>query len=157
MIYGIPAGNKLHPSGVARSLKERITLKRTMDQLSKDLHAFDNTDSVMHNYPRLARQQAKDGYAIIIINNSDTAGPASRKPAVLSEIRDGSTGEITKKPVRGLPVYRTVQQGVRRPLAAQAARHLPGCLLKQPQTPEDGLLCPKGSCKSADQENLPCA
>ncbi len=38
----------------------------------------------------------KDDYAVIIIDNSDIAKPASRKLEALSEIRDGSTGEITQ-------------------------------------------------------------
>lgn len=40
MIYGILAGNKLHLSEIARSLKESITLKKTIDRLSKNLHAL---------------------------------------------------------------------------------------------------------------------
>ena len=96
MIYGILAGNKLHLSEIARALKESITLKKTIDRLSKNLHAFDGKDSVMHNYLGLVRQQVKDDYAVIIIDNSDIAKPASRKLEALSEIRDGSTGEITQ-------------------------------------------------------------
>ncbi len=96
MIYGILAGNKMHLSEIARSLKESITLKKTIDRPSKNLHAFDNTDSIMHNYLRLVKQQVKDGYAVIIINNSDIAKPTSRKLETLSEIRDGSTGELTQ-------------------------------------------------------------
>ena len=96
MTYGILAGNKLHLSEIARSLKESITLKKTIDRLSKNLHAFDGKDSVMHNYLGLVRQQVKDDYAVIIIDNSDIVKPASTKPEALSEIRDGSTGEITQ-------------------------------------------------------------
>ena len=96
MIYGILAGNKLHLSEIARSLKESITLKKTIDRLSKNLHAFDGKDSVMHNYLGLVRQQVKDDYAVIIIDNSDIVKPASTKLKALSEIRDGSTGEITQ-------------------------------------------------------------
>ena len=40
MIYGILAGNKLHLSGIARSLNENITLKKTIDRLSRNLSAF---------------------------------------------------------------------------------------------------------------------
>lgn len=96
MIYVILAGNKLHLSEIARSLKESITLKKTIDRLSKNLHAFDSKDSVMHNYLGLVKQQVKDDYAVIIIDNSDIAKPASRKLEALSEIRDGSNGEITQ-------------------------------------------------------------
>lgn len=35
MIYGILAGNKLHLSKIARSLNENITLKKTIDRLSR--------------------------------------------------------------------------------------------------------------------------
>ena len=96
MVYGILAGNKPHLSEIARSLKESITLKKTIDRLSKNLHAFDGKDSVMHNYLGLVRQQVKDDYAVIIIDNSDIVKPASTKLEALSEIRDGSTGEITQ-------------------------------------------------------------
>lgn len=41
MIYGILAGNKLHLSEIARSLKEIITLKKTIERLSRNLHDFD--------------------------------------------------------------------------------------------------------------------
>lgn len=50
MVYGILAGNRLHLSEIARSLKENITLKKTIDRLSKNLNAFDGKDSLMHNY-----------------------------------------------------------------------------------------------------------
>ena len=38
----------------------------------------------------------KEDYAVIVIDNSDIAKPASRKLEARSEIRDGSTGEITQ-------------------------------------------------------------
>lgn len=38
----------------------------------------------------------KEDYAVIVIDNSDIAKPASRKLEALTEIRDGSTGEITQ-------------------------------------------------------------
>ncbi len=36
LIYGILAGNKLHLGGIARSLRESVTLKKTIDQRSTD-------------------------------------------------------------------------------------------------------------------------
>ncbi len=120
MIYGILAGNKLHLSEIARSLKENITLKKTIDRLSRNLYAFDDKDSLLHNYLPLVKRHVKDDYAVIIIDNSDIAKPASKKPEALSEIRDGSTGEITqgyltidavalsKKGKMPLPVYEKI-------------------------------------------------
>lgn len=50
----------------------------------------------MQNYLSLVKQYVKEDYAVIVIDNSDIAKPASRKREALSEIRDGSTGEITQ-------------------------------------------------------------
>ncbi len=94
--YGILAENKLHLSEIAHFLKEDITLKKTIDQLSRNLNAFDEKESVMQDYLSLVKQQAKEDYAVIVIDNSDIAKPASRKLEALSEIRDGNTGEITQ-------------------------------------------------------------
>ena len=96
MIYGILAGNKLHLSEIARSLKEDITLKKTIDRLSGNLNEFEDEQLIMKDYLSLVKQHVKDDYAVIIIDNSDIARPASRKLEALSDIRDGSTGEITK-------------------------------------------------------------
>lgn len=51
----------------------------------------------MHNYLSLVKRHVEDDYAVIIVDNSDIARPASRKLKTLSEIRDGSTGEITQE------------------------------------------------------------
>lgn len=96
MIYGILAGNKLHLSEIARSLKENITIKKTIDRLSNNLRSFGDKDSLMHNYLSLVNRHVKEDYAVLIIDNSDIAKPASKKLEALSEIRDGSTGEITQ-------------------------------------------------------------
>lgn len=120
MIYGILAGNKLHLSEIARSLKEDITLKKTIDRLSKNLGVFKDRDTIMHNYISLVKRHIKEDYAVIIIDNSDIAKPASKNLEALSEIRDGSTGEITQgyltieaavlseKGKQPLPVYEKV-------------------------------------------------
>lgn len=96
MLYGILAGNKVHLSEIARSLKESITLKKTIERLSRNLNAFEDKELLMQDYLSLVRQHVKEDYAVIVIDNSDIAKPASRKLEALSEIRDGSTGEITQ-------------------------------------------------------------
>lgn len=96
MLYGILAGNKVHLSEIARSLKEDIKLKKTIERLSRNLNSFEEKRPVMQDYLSLVKQHVKDDYAVIVIDNSDIAKPASRKLEALSEIRDGSTGEITQ-------------------------------------------------------------
>ena len=63
MVYGILAGNKLHLSEIARSLKENITLKKTIDRLSRNLGAFDGKQVVMQDYLSLVKQHIKEDYA----------------------------------------------------------------------------------------------
>ncbi len=96
MLYGILTGNKLHLSEIARSLKEEITLKKTIERLSRNLNAFEEKQSLMQDYLSLVKQHIKEDYAVIVIDNSDIAKPASRKMEALSQIRDGSTGETTQ-------------------------------------------------------------
>ncbi len=96
MLYGILAGNKVHLSEIARSLKEDIKLKKTIERLSRNLNSFEGKQTLMQDYLSLVKQHVKEDYAVIVIDNSDIAKPESRKMEALSEIRDGSTGEITK-------------------------------------------------------------
>ena len=79
MLYGILAGNKLHLSEISRSLKEHISLKKTIERLSRNLNAFDRKQDIMRNYLSLIKQHVKEDYAVIVIDNSDIAKPASRK------------------------------------------------------------------------------
>ncbi len=50
MVHVILAGNKLHLSKIARSLKENITLKKTIGRMSRNLNAFDGKQAVMQDY-----------------------------------------------------------------------------------------------------------
>ncbi len=49
MIYGLLEGSKTHLSEIKRSLKESITLKKTIERLSRNLHDFDDGKRVMDN------------------------------------------------------------------------------------------------------------
>ena len=93
MLYGLLEGKKAHLSEIARSLKEDITLKKTIERLSRNLNSFNSGDCIMDNYMKLAKSCIKEN-AVLIIDNSDIAKPCSNKLEALSEIRDGSTGEI---------------------------------------------------------------
>ena len=60
MIYGILAGNKVHLSEIARSLNETISLKKTIDRLSRNLFAFTQKDLVMKNYISEVKKQINE-------------------------------------------------------------------------------------------------
>lgn len=80
----------------ARSLKETISLKKTIDRLSRNLSAFEEKQMVMENYISLVKKQVDEDYAVIVIDNSDIIKPCSRKMEAISDVLDGSTGEIKK-------------------------------------------------------------
>lgn len=105
MIYGIIASNKLHLSEIGHSLKKSITLKKTIEHLSRNLHNFKTQTMLWDNYLSLVRQHIKDEYAVIVIDNSDITKPASTKPEALADVRDRNTGEITKG-------YQTIEASV---------------------------------------------
>ena len=96
MIYGILEGNKVHLSEIARSLKETISLKKTIDRLSRNLFAFEGQETVMENYISLIKKQIDEDHAVIVIDNSDITKPCSPMMEAISDVRDGSTGEIKK-------------------------------------------------------------
>lgn len=85
MIYGIFAGNKVHLSEIASSLKEGITSKKTIDRLARNLNVFDEKRSVMQGYLSLVIRHVKEDYAVIVIDNSDIAKLVSGKLGALSE------------------------------------------------------------------------
>ena len=96
MLYGILEGNKVHLSEIARSLKETISLKKTIDRLSRNLSAFEEKETVMENYISLVKKQTDEDHAVIVIDNSDITKPCSPKMEAISDVHDGSTGEIKK-------------------------------------------------------------
>lgn len=96
MLYGILAGNKVHLSEIARSLNENITLKKTIDRLSRNLSSFDMKDTVMENYISEVKKHIDEENAVIVIDNSDITKPCSPKMEAISDVHDGSTGEIRK-------------------------------------------------------------
>lgn len=93
MLYGLLEGKKAHLSEIARSLKENITLKKTIERLSRNLNSFNSADCIMDNYMKLVKSHIKEN-AVLIIDNSDIAKPYSKQLEALSEVRDGSTGEM---------------------------------------------------------------
>ena len=96
MLYGILESNKVHLSGIARSLEENTSLKKTIDRLSKNLFSFDGKENIMKNYINLVKKEINEKSCVIVIDNSDITKPYSKKMEALSDVRDGSTGEIKK-------------------------------------------------------------
>lgn len=96
IVYGLLEGNSVHLSNIARCLKENITLKKTIERLSRNLYNFDKKEIVMKNYMAIIDEHIKENYAVVAIDNSEFAKRFSKKMEELSKIRDGSTKQITK-------------------------------------------------------------
>ena len=50
----------------------------------------------MKNYIQLVKKETNEKSPVIVIDNSDITKPYSKKMEALSDVRDGSTGEIKK-------------------------------------------------------------
>ena len=96
MLYGILESNKVHLSEIARPLEENTSLKKTIDRLSRNLSSFDGKENIMQNYIQLVKKEINETSSVIVIDNSDITKPYSKKIEALSDVRDGSTGEIKK-------------------------------------------------------------
>lgn len=96
MVYGILESNTVHLSEIARSLEEKTSLKKTMDRLSRNLSLFNGKENITKNYTRLVKKESNEKSSVIIIDNSDITKTYSKKREALSDVRDGSTGEIKK-------------------------------------------------------------
>ena len=88
ILYGILAGNKVHLSEIARSLNENISLKKTIDRLSRNLFAFKEKDLVMENYISEVKKQINENQAVIVIDNSDITKPCSPKMEAISDVHE---------------------------------------------------------------------
>jgi hypothetical protein len=92
MMYGLLAGQSCHLSKIARAIGEDIALKKTIDRLSRNLGAFAGGAVLFENCVRAAKGYFSDR-TILIVDDSDTTKPCSRKLEGLGTARDGSTGE----------------------------------------------------------------
>lgn len=96
MLYGILAGNKVYLSKIARSLNETITLKKTIDRLSRNLSSLlSKRDGIGKPYCA-GKKQMDENHAVIVIDNSDITKPCRPKMKAIFDVHDRSTGEIRK-------------------------------------------------------------
>ena len=94
MFYGMLESQSTHLSNISRALKEEITLKKTIDRLSRNLGRFVENDAIIENYMGIVKENINN-LSVLIIDNSDISKPYSEMLDSLCEVRDGSTGKIT--------------------------------------------------------------
>jgi hypothetical protein len=91
MIYGLLSSQSCHLSKIARTLDEQISLKKTIDRLSRNLNGFTDGQKLLINYMRSIKK-CFSVRSILIIDDSDITKPCSSKLEGLGVVRDGSTG-----------------------------------------------------------------
>ena len=93
MITGMLSSQSCHLSKIARTLGEPISLKKTIDRLSRNLSSFDKGAHLQENYIQQVRACLNDR-SILVVDDGDITKPCSTKLEGLCKVRDGSTGEI---------------------------------------------------------------
>lgn len=93
MLYGILASKSCLLSEISRNLHEDISLKKTVDRLSRNLNEFDENDKLFEEYLSEIKNRYDDE-SVLVIDGSDITKSASTKLEGLCEVRDGSTGKI---------------------------------------------------------------
>jgi len=137
ILYGIGASNSCHLTEIARSLDERIGIKKTVDRLSRGLQHFTGHRILQENYLKSIEKYI-DHTTIYPIDESDVAKPYSTAMEALHPVRDGSTGGIvqgymtmeitalTHKSKTPLPVYERVYSAAEKDFVSQDDEVLKG-------------------------------
>lgn len=93
VIYGILASKSCLLSEIGRNLNEKISLRKTVTRLSRNLNDFNDGNMLFEEYLKTIKNRYNDK-SVLVIDGSDITKPASSKLEGLCEVRDGSTGEI---------------------------------------------------------------
>jgi len=91
MVYGLLCSQSCHLSKIARALEESITLKKTIDRLSRNLSEFSNADKLFRSFIKKAKGCISEK-TILIIDDGDITKPCSVKLEGLRRVHDGSKG-----------------------------------------------------------------
>jgi hypothetical protein len=89
MIYGLTASSSSYLSDIARSLNESITIKKSIDRLSRNLNNFNQMGLVYNNYIQTIKPRINKD-TIFCVDHSDIVKVASEKLEYLADIVDGS-------------------------------------------------------------------
>ena len=97
LLYGIAESGSCHLSKIGRALKEKITLKKTIERLSRGLRDFSAEDGqrLLNNQAQRVSEEV-DNRTVYVIDGSDVIKPYSEKLESLALVWDGSTGGVEK-------------------------------------------------------------
>ena len=135
LLYGMSESNSCHLSKIGRALKENISLKKTIDRLSRGIDRFEDGEKLLENYSNIVKSYVDDK-SVFIVDGSDITKPCSVAMDGLAIVKDGSTGELK-------PGYMTLE------IAVLTSRS------RSPITVYDRLYSSKEECfVSQDDETL---
>ena len=60
MLYGLSESGSCHLSKISRALKEKITLKKTIERLSRGLNNFSAANKILNNYTDMVKKYVDD-------------------------------------------------------------------------------------------------
>jgi hypothetical protein len=92
-LFGICARQSLHLSEWGRSLKEKASLSKTVDRLSRQLDRDGLWEEITSQVLKMSRKKIGDK-TLLIADTSDLSKPYARKMEYLSRVRDGSKKEL---------------------------------------------------------------
>jgi hypothetical protein len=93
LIYGMPAAQSCHLSKIAGVLGESISLKKTIDRLSRNLTVFNDRNKLLDNAVNKYRS-CLNNTTVLLFDGGDITKPCSPKMQYINTVRDGSTGEL---------------------------------------------------------------
>jgi len=94
MIYGIQSRGTVKLSEIARSLDERIRLKKVIDRLSNNLGRAGLGKAIVEEVLREGSKKIQEE-TLLILDISDITKPYAEKMENLARVRDGSCGALT--------------------------------------------------------------
>jgi len=92
MVYGMLCSQSCHLSKISRALNESISLKKTIERLSRNLSEFTEGERLFESYVKKVKGCITER-SILVVDDGDITKPCSRKMESLCEVLDGSTGE----------------------------------------------------------------
>jgi hypothetical protein len=97
LLYGMAESGSCHLSKISRALKERITLKKTIERLSRGLRDLSAGEQhrLLENYTEMVRDSV-DNQTVFVVDGSDITKPYSEKMEGLAPVWDGSKGGTEK-------------------------------------------------------------
>lgn len=123
MLYGIQASKDVKLSNISRTLKEKQSLIKTEDRLSRNLDDEEFTDVINNEICRLASPKVTDDM-VIAIDPGDIRKKYAKRMEFLGKVYDGSENEVGN----GYPLCKAVAADIESkkviPLYCEAYSHL---------------------------------